>query len=143
MLSTIKYFISACLIFFVVNVHGQQKKVAKPKTDYSPTGIRVGTDLIDLGKTFGSNTFKGWEINGDVDFSNYYLTLDIGSWAKDVTLTNGDYTNSSGTYYRVGGDVNLLGKDPYKNMFFFCFRLGHAYFNESLSYLVTSPTLFP
>ncbi len=142
MLSTTKYFISACLVSFVVNVQGQQKKDAKPKKDYSPTGIRVGTDLIDLGKTLAGNTFTGWEVNGDVDFSNYYLALDIGSWAKNVTLKNGDYTNS-GTYYRVGVDVNFLGKDKNKNMFFLGFRVGHAYFNESLNYLVTSPNLFP
>jgi Domain of unknown function (DUF6048) len=141
MLSTIRFFISAYLIFFAFLAHGQEKKVAKPKKDYSPTGFRVGTDLIDIGKTISGNTFTGWEVNGDVDFHNYYLTVDVGTWGKDILIKNGDYTNS-GTYYRVGIDVNFLGNDPDKNMFFLGFRAGHSSFNESVTYLTTPPHLF-
>ncbi len=143
MLSTIKYIISVGFIFFSFSaVHGQIKKKTKPpKISYAPTGVRVGTDLIDLGKTFAGKTFKGWEVNGDIDFSKYHLAVDIGTWAKDLSLSNGSYSNS-GNYYRVGIDVNFLGKDPDKNMFFLGFRVGHSQFNESLSYLNTSPSLF-
>ncbi len=144
MLSISKYFISACAIFFSFSAaHAQQKKVTPrpPKIDYTPTGIRIGTDLIDLGKTYSGKTFKGWEVNGDIDFSKYYLAVDIGSWAKNVSLNNGTY-NNSGNYYRVGIDVNFLGNDPDKNMFFLGFRVGRSQFNESLSYLATSPRLF-
>jgi hypothetical protein len=141
MLSIIKYSISACLIFFAAFAHGQGKKPPKPKKDYMPTGFRVGTDLIDLGKTFSTKTFSGWEINGDVDFANYYLTVDVGAWAKDILITNGDY-NNSGNNYRVGIDVNFLGSDPDKNMFFLGFRAGHVSFNESVNYLTTPQHLF-
>lgn len=139
--STIRFFISGCLIFFAVFAHGQEKKPSKPKKDYLPTGLRVGTDLIDLGKTISSNTFSGWEVNADVDFANYYLTMDVGSWAKDILITNGQY-NNSGNYYRVGIDVNFLGNDPDKNMFFIGFRAGHSSFNESVTYLTTPKYLF-
>src|SRR5882672_3272727 len=141
MLSIIRYSISTCLILFSASLHGQEKKVAKPKKDYLPTGFRVGTDLIDLGKTISSNTFTGWEVNGDVDFANYYLTMDVGTWGKDILIKNGDYTNS-GTYYRAGIDINFLGSDPDRNMFFLGFRVGHSSFNESLNYINTPLNLF-
>jgi len=117
------------------------QKTPKPKKDFSPTGIRIGTDLIDLGKTFGGKTFQGWEVNGDVDFANYYLAADIGSWAKDLQVPNGQYTNG-GNYFRVGADVNILGKDPDKNMLFFGFRYGRSMFHESLHYTDTTNSKF-
>jgi hypothetical protein len=142
MLSTIKFFISAFLIFLALLANGQEKKkISKPKKDFRPTGFRVGTDLIDIGKTIATNTFTGWEINGDVDFANYYFTVDVGKWGKDILIDNGDYTNS-GTYYRVGVDINLLGKDPDRNMYFIGFRAGHSVFNESVNYTYVPPHLF-
>src|SRR5579859_1475100 len=138
---TTRYFISACFVFFVVELASAQKKDVLKK-DFTPTGIRLGTDLIDIGKTLSGNTFRGWELNGDIDLSNYYLAVDIGSWAKNVTLNNGNYSNS-GAYYRAGIDVNFLGKDPDKNMFFLGFRVGRAVFNESLTYDATSPVFNP
>ena len=147
--STIRYFISIGLLLLTCCFGFSQakeatKKIPKPKKDFSPTGIRVGTDLIDLGKTFSGKTFQGWEVNGDIDLANYYLTADIGSWSKDVLLSNGEYSNG-GNYFRIGADINLLGKDPDKNMFFFGFRYGRSMFHESLTYTATSspPTLFP
>lgn len=146
MRSTIKYCISIALLLIYVAGRAQEKpaqekptpkKPIKPKKDLTPTGIRVGTDLIDLGKTFSGKTFQGWEINGDVDFANYYLAVDIGSWAKNLVIPNGEYTNG-GNYFRIGADINLLGKDPDKNMLFFGFRYGRSIFHESLSYLDTT-----
>jgi hypothetical protein len=128
-------------MLFAADLHSQEKKVAKPKKDYLPTGFRVGTDLIDLGKTISSNTFTGWEVNGDVDFANYYLAVDVGTWGKDILIKNGEYTNS-GTYYRAGVDINFLGSDPDRNMFFLGFRYGHSSFNESVNYVNTPPHLF-
>jgi hypothetical protein len=144
--STIRYFISlVCLVLTTFYCLGQEKeapkKATKPKKDFTPTGIRVGTDLIDLGKTFSGKSFQGWEINGDIDFANYYLVADVGSWYKDVKLNNGEYTNG-GYYYRLGIDINLLGKDPDKNMFFFGFRYGRSQFHDSLSYQTGSSSVF-
>jgi len=119
-----------------------KEKTVKLKKDYRPSGIRVGTDLIDLGKTFGGKTFKGWELNSDIDFASYYLTTDIGSWAKDLTIDNGQYSNG-GNYYRIGVDINLLNNDPDRNMFFIGFRYGHSQFHESLKYLTNSTNFFP
>src|ERR1051326_5259221 len=115
--STINYCISITLLLACAVCQAQQKptqektgqekpttkKPVKPKKDFKPTGIRIGTDLIDLGKTFGGKTFQGWEVNGDVDFANYYLAADIGSWSRNVLIPNGQYTNG-GNYFRIGAD---------------------------------------
>lgn len=142
MRSTTRYFISLFVILLCgQSLLAQQKKAPAPKKDFSPAAIRFGTDLIDLGKTFGGKTFSGYEINTDVGFANYYLTADVGSWAKNLSINNGSYSNS-GTYYRLGVDVNFLGKDPDRNMFFLGFRIGHSNFNEKLTYQASSLQLF-
>ncbi len=148
--SIFRYTISICVAFFLCAlVQAQEKKnaapvkkITAPKIDYSPTGIRVGTDVISLVKTSSGKTFRGWELNGDIDFSKYYVAVDIGSWAKDITLGNGNYHNA-GNYFRAGVDVNFLGKDPDRNMFFIGFRVGRSLFNESLTYQATSPLFTP
>src|SRR5688572_4945883 len=75
-----------------------------------PTGIRIGTDLISIGKTQFQDDFKGWEVNADADFGRYYLALDYGSWARTFASDSGNYAND-GTYWRAGVDVNFLLKD--------------------------------
>src|SRR5438552_2702193 len=112
------------------------KKAPKPPKDYRPTGIRFGTDLIDIIKSNTQKNFSGWEINADVDLANYYLVMDVGNWARDLTLPNGEYING-GNYYRIGADINFLQKDPDHNMFFLGFRYGHSSFHETLSYQET------
>jgi hypothetical protein len=116
-----------------------QKKNEKPdpadtvKNKFLPTGLRAGTDAISIIKSEITKDWKGWEINGDLDFSRYYLAIDYGYWARNEVLSNGNYSNS-GNYYRIGADVNFMLKDPEKNMFFMGFRYGTSNFKESLSY---------
>lgn len=98
---------------------------------YIPTGVRIGTDALSIARTYYSKSFKGWEVNGDVDFGRYYLSADYGYWARDYASDKGIYDNS-GNYFRVGVDVNFLLKDPEKNMFFIGARYGRATFSEHL-----------
>ncbi len=94
--------------------------------------IRFGTDVLALALS-GSDRFEGWEVNGDVDFGRFYLAADYGSWSKnDVLSTGGDYHNN-GTYWRGGLDINLLKKDPDRNMFFFGFRYARSSFSETMN----------
>jgi len=99
---------------------------------YIPTGVRVGTDLLSFARSQYDKTFSGWEFNADVDLDRYYFAVDYGKWARDYTTDTEQY-NNSGTYYRVGVDVNFLTKDPEKNMFFIGARYGRARFSEDLS----------
>lgn len=114
------------------------------KNRFLPTGIRIGTDVIALIKSNTQNNFTGWEVNADVDFNRFYLTVDYGAWGRNFSYfyedTVADLTYQSaykndGRYWRVGVDVNFLVKDPERNMFFLGFRYGRASFSEEMSVL--------
>jgi len=110
------------------------------KNRFLPTGIRVGTDLLAIGKGFYTDYFKGWEINVDADiYRRYYATFDYGSWTANYTLGNGMYY-SDGRYFRVGVDINFLLKDPERNMFFIGFRRAHTNYSDYTDYSYTDPS---
>lgn len=135
-LSTLKL---SCSLFLCLLAHvsfGQEdkKKADSLHAKFYPRSFRLGTDVIALAKTQTMATFTGWEMNGDVDFGKYYFAIDYGSWGKDKTLPDSGYYHNSGTYWRVGWDVNLLKKDPDRNMFFIGFRYAQSHFNESTAF---------
>lgn len=101
------------------------------------TAVRVAFDAVHPIKSFASQDFSGWEIAADVELKNYYPIVEIGNWSRDVSLSNGQYTNN-GTYWRLGADVNLFKKDPVKNMFFFGIRYGHSNYDEQLRYTLAT-----
>ena len=105
--------------------------------DFKPTGVRFGWDAINTYRLFIKDNYKGWEVNGDIDFRNYYLAVDVGHSKREVTLSNGDYENS-GNYWKAGIDINMMKKDPAKNMLFLGFRVGHSNYNEQLNYSDTT-----
>ena len=96
--------------------------------------------MISLAKSHYVSSFTGWEVNADVDFYRYYLTVDYGSWGRNYVQKNdsGAYANT-GNYYRIGVDVNFLTKDPDKNMFFIGMRYGHSVFSEDFNITVNDP----
>jgi hypothetical protein len=100
---------------------------------YRPTGLRIGTDVLSIVRSYAGEKFDGWEVNADIDFYKYYGAVDYGSWARHLAIPAGNYENK-GTYFRVGGDVNLLAKDPDRNMIFFGVRYGQSSFSEQLNY---------
>jgi len=133
-----KYILSSALMLFFLSAHAQDKKEAGDslRRIQKPTGVRIGTDIIAIGKTIFDSPLSGWEINADVDFGRYYLALDYGSSSRKDSLENGYYEND-GRYLRVGVDVNFLLKDPDKNMVFLGFRYGRSTFSEQLTYETT------
>ena len=134
-LTTLKFLLSSLLVLFLQVAEAQvtQEAIDSLKRIQKPVALRIGTDLIVLGKNFFDRPLTGWEINADVDFGRYYLAFDYGSWSRKDSLNNGYYTND-GRYYRMGVDVNFLLKDPDKNMFFIGFRYGRSAFRENLTY---------
>jgi hypothetical protein len=105
--------------------------VKKDKQRWIPTQLRLGTDAISIARNFYDNSFTGWEVNADVDFNRYYLTVDYGAWGRDYD-GHGEIYDNDGRYFRVGVDVNFLKKDPEKNMFFIGLRYGRSSFSENL-----------
>ena len=114
------------------------QKADTVKNKFLPTGIRVGTDIISLIRTPTDDGFKGYELNADLDFYRYYLTLEVGRWGKEFVTDEEDYSNS-GNYARVGVDFNFLKKDPDRNMLFFGARYGWGIYSENFSVTTVDP----
>ena len=110
------------------------KKTDTIKVNYTPTGIRLGTDVISLIRNQVETKYNGWEVNADLDFYRYFLAVDYGYWARHLPLKNGNFENS-GNYFRVGADVNFLLKDPDRNMVFLGVRYGQSTFDHTSSYV--------
>jgi hypothetical protein len=133
------------ILFTLVSVfsYAQQKTkadsaVVKPlKKDYSPTGIRFGTDLISLVKSQTRKSFSGWEAAADIDLNRYLLTAEIGNWGRnfsaDSTGFSSNYSNK-GNYWRAGVDVNFLTHDPERNVFSLGMRYGRSRYSESTTF---------
>ncbi|MGC1243925.1 MAG: DUF6048 family protein [Chryseosolibacter sp.] len=130
------------LLFFIFlpvigGALAQTKAADTLKTDtiqskYLPTGVRIGTDVISLVKSSTQGNFQGWEVNGEVDFSRYFLAIDYGNWGRDFHSDSAAYSNQ-GRFWRAGVDVNFLTKDPDRNVFFLGARYGKSVFTESMS----------
>ena len=136
MLKTFNYTFKLFLCFPLL-ISAQETKKDSLKESFIPTGIRLGWEAIRTVRSFTDNSFTGWEGTVDIDFRNYYLAAEVGSWSKNVLLSNGTYDNS-GNYWRVGIDINMLKKDPVKNMLFLGFRFGHSNYQEQLIYSDTT-----
>jgi hypothetical protein len=139
----LKFYVSILILLLPLTLLAQKTDSVKQKTDtvrnkYLPTGVRFGTDIISLVKSNYIESFKGWEVNADIDFYRYYLSVDYGSWGRTYFPDGGRYAND-GTYYRAGIDVNFLKKDPEKNMFFIGFRYGRSVFSEDYTISITDP----
>jgi hypothetical protein len=138
----LKYLISIFFLAQIFSAFGQKNKEDAVPKSFSPTGIRVGTDIISLIRTPTDDSFIGYEVNADIDFYRYFLTAEAGRWEKKFSSDVDNYENS-GDYMRVGIDVNFLKKDPEKNMFFFGARYGWGTYSETFSTLINDPVFGP
>lgn len=140
----LKYYFSIALLTLALSLCAQDRiEGDSSKHRFLPTNIRIGTDLLSIGKSFYTDHFKGWEINIDADvYRRYYAALDYGSWSTNYTLGNGVYA-SDGRYFRVGVDVNFLLKDPDRNMFFVGLRRGHTKYHDYTDYTYTDINVDP
>src|ERR1044071_3098060 len=139
-----KYSCSIVLLALSLQLNAQDRiEHDSSRLKFLPTGIRVGTDLLAIGKSVYTNYFKGWEINVDADvYRRFYLTADYGSWTTNYALDNGVYS-SDGRYLRVGVDVNFMLKDTERNMFFLGFRRGHTNYTDYSDYSYSDPVFGP
>jgi hypothetical protein len=126
------------------------------KVKFYPRSIRFGTDILAIIKTYTVKSFSGWnsgwELNADIDCGRIYLAADVGNWGKSDSLNTRELTSSGvtgqrnsgvyenqGSYWRVGADINLLTKDPDKNMFFFGLRYAQSTYHESATITIANP----
>ncbi len=127
-----------CLILFCVSANSQNKSIDSSANDSNRIklkyGLRVGTDIGRLARTFLDDTYTGFEIMADYRLKEkLYIAGEIGIEEKN---TINDYLNitTKGSYIKGGIDLNMyenwLNMD---NMIYAGFRVGASTFSHDLN----------
>lgn len=97
-------------------------------------GIRVGADLSKLVRSFIDESYKGFEVNGDLRITKrWYLAAEIGSEEKQAQ-TNFINNTASGNYFKIGGDYNMYQNWlDMENLIYFAPRIGFSSFSQTLN----------
>ena len=142
---------SICIFFISLLLCGglwAQEEVAPDslKVKDQKYGIRVGTDLLKLGRTLFESGYTGFEIQGDIRFSRkWFAAVELGTddreWDKDGLIAN-----TNGSYFKLGADFNAYENwEGMNNAILVGLRYGFASFSQELiEYRVyTTDTTFP
>jgi len=134
------YFISSLLLvlIFCASATAQNDSIASIVNDSikikEKYGLRVGTDISKLARTFLDDDYTGFEVAADYRLKKrLYIAGEIGTEEKNTTTDYLDIT-SKGSYIKAGIDynmyVNWLDMD---NMIFSGFRVGASTFSQDLN----------
>lgn len=96
-------------------------------------------DLLGLTKTLVQQDLSLIEFNGEIDTKKYIFALDLGAFSHTLDSMPRYNYSITGTYFRVGVDVNLIHKDPDGNVVSFGIRYGRSRFNDDLKYSFEDP----
>lgn len=107
------------------------------QSQYFPTAVRVGTDVLGLGQTIFGDSRQRIEANGDLAIDKYFLALDMGIDNLDLQKETFSYS-SEGYYFRTGIDVNFMPEDEDHNAIFFGVRYARSYFKDNLQWQAES-----
>jgi hypothetical protein len=107
---------------------GQSKLPSK----FTPSAVRVGTDLISIGTSIADPNMFRFEINADTDVHKYFVSFDYG-YAHLNRADSGFTYQNTGTYFRLGPDVNVLSPDKDNNTVFFGIRYARGFYSDVLS----------
>jgi hypothetical protein len=107
-------------------------KLIIPKGAYIPSAVRIGGDLAGL---VGSAIFPSnrAEIQADIDFYRFYAVGEFG--ISNYAIQTGDinYSNT-GSFYRIGVDIDFLKTDNDYNIAYIGFRYAKATFSDQLQF---------
>jgi hypothetical protein len=134
------------MVLFASSARGQETDYAialdsgtRQQNVWVPTGLRLGADL--LGPTIGlfDDSRSSYEFTADLDLRNFFFVAEAGFATATEAGTTAQY-NSQGTFFRVGPDVNFLGREDELTVFFFGLRFAHAIYNETLTGIIEDQT---
>lgn len=96
--------------FFIVlislSAHSQDKKKDSLSPRGDQYGLRVGSDIYKLTKSFYEKDYQGLELVADYRLTkNYFLAAEIGNENKTTDDDRFNFT-TKGTYLKVGFDYN-------------------------------------
>lgn len=115
--------------------YGQQekKKTVQDTLVYKQKyGLRLGTDISKLARSFVTDDYSGFEIMGDYRLSKrIYIAGEIGN--EERTLDYNQLNNTTkGSYFKAGIDMNFYQNWlDMENMIYAGFRVGAASFSQT------------
>ncbi|MCX2744706.1 DUF6048 family protein [Mangrovivirga sp. M17] len=108
----------------------------KKKSEWKPVlyGLRVGVDLVYPVRRIINNDLEQYEITADLDLGKLLIVADYGLADYNLDHLSGSEMNVSGSYFRVGGDVNFNIKEPRNFVMFVGLRYARAYYDSKFTY---------
>ncbi len=124
-----KYILSIGLALFLFSNTGAQV------SRFVPSQIKIGTDLSLAGLSILNADIRQFEISGDIDIHNYFISVDYGNSVLGFDETGYSYDNR-GNYFRAGVDYNFIGSNQTDHVIYFGLRYASADFRESFEYSI-------
>ena len=104
--------------------------------DPVPRSFKLGTDLTNIGYSLFADQWTQYELNTDVEISNFFLVFDYG--VMDRTWDDSTYTyQANGSYFRIGIDHNFFYKKDGEDVFLFGLRYGSSSYSDEMNWSVT------
>lgn len=98
---------------------------------WQPTGVRFGIDIAGPIYNLFEPKISNYEAMADIDFHKFFAVVEMGTGAYDSKNGSTNYSNS-GTFFRIGADINMTPKDAHLNVLYFGLRYATASFSEKL-----------
>lgn len=123
------------LLFSAMAYAQEEKKTVNDTLIYKQKyGLRIGTDISKLARTFFDDNYSGLELMGDYRLTKrIYIAGEIGN--EERTLET-DYVNNTtkGSYFKGGIDINFYKNWlDMENMIYGGFRVGASSFSQTLN----------
>ncbi|MEO0555727.1 MAG: DUF6048 family protein [Bacteroidota bacterium] len=138
-MKTFGFTISLLIVFASIGL-GQTEIAIHPdsvKGKYIPTGIRIGAELINIGRSASNTDLSEYTFTADIDFNRFIFNVEFGTYDRSFDDRAGSLYSVSGTYFRIGPDINFLKRDPDKSVLFFGLRYGWTQLDDELTYINT------
>jgi len=136
------FFITSLFLCFGWSSQAQEETISD--STQLRYGLRIGTDLSKLVRTYLDDDYKGFEINADYRLTeSWYLAGEIGTEEK---TTSNDFLSATakGNYFKAGVDYNMYDNwYGLENMIYSGFRIGASTFSQTRnSYTVYNTNQF-
>jgi hypothetical protein len=136
-----KFIFSLSLVCVSLLANAQTKDTAKVMYP-ERYGLRLGTDLHKIARSFYEKDYRGFEVVGDYRLTRrFYIAGEFGNEDKTVNDDRLNFT-TKGTYFKVGFDYNSFENWlDMENMIYIGMRYGVSSFSHTLnSYKIYDPT---
>lgn len=119
-----------------------EKIKEKPSFSWKPSAVRIGLDISRPVVRLVEPGVRFYEVNGDLQFGRYFLAADWGTGKQLWEAAGLDY-QTSGSYFRLGTDVNFIPENKEGNLLYVGLRYAQSGYREQLSTTYVDPLFGP